>query len=170
MKLSRVIPGRYTAHMEGSFVVFIIGMRINKWWAIHKWLPVFMAMSPMLQELYRNRELGFLEASYHLSWRGVSIVQYWRSFDQLEEYARKGAAHLEGWRNFNKKVGTSGTVGIFHETYLVPEGQYECLYNNMPVSGLAKAGEHVPATGKRETASRRLGREGDPAVPTPPNL
>ncbi|MNZ54694.1 hypothetical protein D3C78_726050 [compost metagenome] len=167
--MSRVIPGRYTAQMEGSFVVFIIGMRINKWWAVHKWLPVLMSMSPMLQELYRNRELGFLEASYHLSWRGVSIVQYWRSFEQLEEYARKGANHLEGWRNFNKKVGTSGTVGIFHETYLVPEGQYECLYNNMPVYGLAKAGEHVPATGKRETASRRLGREGEPAVPTPPS-
>ena len=60
-------------------------------------------------------------------------------------------------------------MGIFHETYLVQEGQYECLYNNMPRFGLAEAGAHVPATGRRETASRRLGREGEPAVPTPPN-
>lgn len=167
--MSKVKPGRYTAQMEGSFVVFIIGMRINKLWAVHKWLPVFNAMNPMMQELYRNKELGFLEASFHLSWRGVSIVQYWRSFEQLEDYARKGAVHLEAWRNFNKKVGTSGVVGIYHETYLIQEGQYECLYNNMPVSGLAKAGAHVPATGKRETASRRLGRDGEPAVPSPPN-
>lgn len=161
--MSKVMPGRYTAQMEGSFVVFIIGMRINKLWAVHKWLPEFMAMNPMLQELYRNKELGFLDASFHLSWRGVSLVQYWKSFEQLEDYARKGANHLEAWRNFNKKVGTSGVVGIYHETYLVPEGHYECVYNNMPVYGLAKAGTHVPASGKRETASGRLGRSGEPA-------
>ncbi|RAV15616.1 DUF4188 domain-containing protein [Paenibacillus contaminans] len=161
--MSKVMPGRYTAQMEGSFVVFIIGMRINKLWAVHKWLPVFMAMNPMLQELYRNKELGFLDASFHLSWRGVSLVQYWKSFEQLEDYARKGANHLEAWRHFNKKVATSGVVGIYHETYLVPEGHYECVYNNMPVYGLAKAGAHIPASGKRETASGRLGRNEKPA-------
>lgn len=38
----------------------------------------------------------------------------------------------------------------------------------MPVFGLAKATEHVPAVGCRETARRRLMRgENDPAVPTP---
>ncbi|MFD0713093.1 DUF4188 domain-containing protein [Paenibacillus sp. GCM10027626] len=167
--MSKVKPGRYTAQMEDSFVVFIIGMRVNKLWAVHKWLPTFMAMSPMIQELYRNKELGFLDSSYHLSWRGVTLIQYWNSFEQLENYARNGAVHLQAWRNFNQKVGTSGVVGIYHETYLVEKEQYECLYNNMPVFGLAKAGAHVPATGKRETASRRLGRKGDPAVPTPPN-
>jgi len=167
--MSKVIPGRYTAQMEGPFVVFVIGMRINRLWKIHKWLPVFMAMKPMLEELYRNKELGFLEGSYHLSWRGVSIIQYWKSFEQLEAYARQGNHHLRAWRHFNKKIGTSGVVGIYHETYLVQADQYECVYNNMPVFGLAKAGAHVPATGKQETASRRLGRDGEPAVPTPPN-
>lgn len=38
--VSIVFPGRYTAQLDGSFVVFIIGMRVNKLWAIHKWLPV----------------------------------------------------------------------------------------------------------------------------------
>ncbi|GAA3400347.1 DUF4188 domain-containing protein [Paenibacillus hodogayensis] len=167
--MSKVMPGRYTAQLDGPFVVFVIGMRINRLWAVHKWLPVFKAMGPMLQELYRNPQLGFLEASYHLSWRGVTLIQYWKSFEQLEEYARKGATHLKAWRDFNQKVGTSGTVGIYHETYLIQEGQYESVYNNMPVYGLAKAGAHVPATGQRETASRRLGRNNDPAVPTPPD-
>lgn len=168
--MGKVIAGRYTAHMDGSFVVFVIGFRINKWWAVHKWLPVMNAMSPMLQELYRNKEeLGFMDGSYHFSGRGLTLIQYWRSFEDLEYYAREGANHLKAWRNFNRKIGTEGAVGIFHETYLVPEGQYECLYSNMPTFGLAKAGALVPATGRRETASRRLGREGEPAVPTPPN-
>jgi hypothetical protein len=28
------------AQIEGDFVVFLIGMRIDKPWKLHKWLPV----------------------------------------------------------------------------------------------------------------------------------
>ena len=56
------------------------------------------------------------------------------------------------------------SVGIWHETYLVEAGRYECVYGNMPRFGLAVAGEHLQALGTRETAKRRLGLEGEPAV------
>jgi len=160
--VSKVVPGRYTARMEGSFAVFMIGMRVNKLWAIPKWWPVFAAMNPMLRELYAHPELGFLSSTFHLSWRGLTLVQYWKSFEHLEKYAREAPNHLKAWRDFNRKVGASGVVGIYHETYLIPEGQYECLYSNMPVFGLAKAGSHEPATGRRETASGRLERTDGP--------
>lgn len=39
-----VIPDRLTANFEDGFVLFLIGMRINRPWKIHKWLPVAMAM------------------------------------------------------------------------------------------------------------------------------
>ena len=55
-----------------------------------------------------------------------------------------------------------GDVGIFHETYLVPEGQYECVYNNMPTYGLAKAGAHVPATGVKKQAGGLAAKENQP--------
>lgn len=154
--MPEVIPGRYMAQKDGSFVVFMIGMRINKLWAVHKWLPVMQAMPKMLKELYQNPDLGFLSASYFISWRGITIVQYWNSFEQLEHYARKGAIHMKAWREFNQKVGTSGTVGIYHETYMIDEGKYECFYNNMPVFGLAQAGRHVPVTKRAESARERL--------------
>lgn len=167
--MSKVIPGRFTAEMDDAFVVFIIGMRINRLWAVHKWLPVFKSMPPMIRELYENREIGFLDGTYHFSPRGATLIQYWKSFEDLEHYARHGAKHLAAWRDFNRNIGTDGTVGIYHETYIVQKGQHEALYNNMPVFGLAKAGRHVPATGRKETASRRLGRDNEPAVPSPPN-
>ena len=78
--MSQVIPKRMTAEIDGDFVVFLIGMRINKPWKIHKWLPVFLAMPPMLKELEKHPESGFLG---HIQSLGV-IVQYWRSFEQLE--------------------------------------------------------------------------------------
>ena len=39
--MSLVIPQRYTVKVEDPFVVFLIGMRINKMWKVHKWLPSF---------------------------------------------------------------------------------------------------------------------------------
>lgn len=47
--MSRVMPGRFTAETNESFVVFLIGMRINKFFAFNKWVPTAMAMTPMLR-------------------------------------------------------------------------------------------------------------------------
>jgi len=140
-----IIPQRMTAEVDGDFVVFLIGMRINKPWKIHKWLPVFLAMPRMLKELEANRESGFLG---HIMGVPV-IVQYWRSFEHLESYARsQDRQHWPAWVAFNKRVGNSrGDVGIWHETYVVRAQQYECIYGNMPKMGLALAGSHVPAVG-----------------------
>lgn len=60
---------RLTANLEGDFVVFLIGMRINKPWKAHKWLPVATAMPRMIKELYRQPELGF-------STRGNVVLSY----------------------------------------------------------------------------------------------
>ena len=57
--MSKLNKGRMTAVAEEDLVLFLIGMRFNNVFAIHRWLPVFMAMSKMLKELHINRDLGF---------------------------------------------------------------------------------------------------------------
>ena len=167
--MAAVFNGRYTANIEGDFVVFNIGMRINRLRAVRKWMPAARAMQPMLETLYQHPELGFLGGQTFLYWRGVALVQYWRSFADLERFARDPAfTHLGAWKQFNQAVGGDGSVGIWHETYLVRAGQYESVYNNMPRFGLAAASGHVPALGARATARLRLARQGaQPAVATP---
>jgi hypothetical protein len=152
--MANVIAKRVTAQMEGDFVVFLIGMRINKPWKLHKWLPVAMAMPRMLRELERKPDSGFLGAIQSL---GV-IVQYWRSFEHLEKYARdRDQSHWPAWVDFNRRVGASRTdVGIWHETYRVRAGEYECVYSGMPLHGLAKASTMVDAAGSLESARGRL--------------
>ncbi|HEY4668187.1 MAG TPA: DUF4188 domain-containing protein [Tepidiformaceae bacterium] len=152
-----VVRQRVTADVEGDFVVFIIGMRINRVWKVHKWLPVAKAMNPMVAELSKDPESGFLGASSYLNWRGVTLVQYWRSWEQLERYSRdREAKHFPAWVAFNKSVGSNGDVGIWHETYKVAAGAYETVYNNMPPYGLAAATKAVPAAGYRTTATGRM--------------
>lgn len=167
--MAQVTNGRFTARMDEPFVVFIIGMRINKLFAFKKWVPTARAMGPMLRELYKHPEKGFLGGEFFFYPRGPAVLQYWRSFEDLERFARNpDDLHLPAWRRFNQTVGSDGSVGIWHETYMVQPGNYEAIYSNMPPFGLAKATEIVPAVGGRETARRRLLRgENEAAVPSP---
>jgi hypothetical protein len=156
--MSKIFAGRYTARIDGPFVVFLIGMRVNRLLAVNKWMPVAQAMGPMLRELYANKDLGFLSAETCMNWRGVSLIQYWRSFEHLHAYANaRNANHLPAWAAFNRSVGADGSVGIWHETYQVAPNQYEVVYSNMPTWGLAKAGEQVPAVGRLSGARDRMG-------------
>ena len=158
-------PQRLTARMDGDFVVFLIGMRINKLWRIDKWWPVATAMPAMIRELYKQPELGFLHAEMWFS-RTIILVQYWRSMEQLMAYAhQRNAAHLPAWQAFNQKVGTDGSVGIWHETYLSGPGRYENVYVNMPAFGLGRAGQLVEARGELKSASGRMQAGARPAKP-----
>ena len=148
---------RLCAEVEGEFVVFLIGMRINKLWKIWRWWPVAAAMPRMLIELAGKPELGLLHHVSSFGLRNIWLVQYWRSFEHLEAYAKmRDAEHLPAWQAFNKAVGSNGDVGIWHETYVVKPGAYETVYNNMPPWGLGVAGRLVEAKGHRRAARERL--------------
>jgi hypothetical protein len=160
--MAQVFPGRYTAQIDGPFVVFLIGMRVNRLFALRRWTRVAAAMPPMIAELKRNPELGMLHAEFFIYWRGVAVVQYWRSFEHLHAYAHaRDAAHLPAWAEFNRRIGGNGSVGIWHETYQVASGGYECIHVNMPRFGLGAAGHHVGVSGRLESARSRMGQAQD---------
>ena len=151
-----IYTGRYTTENTEDIVVFIIGMRVNKRIAVHKWLPVFNAMPGMIKELYTNKdELGFLSMESYFGLRTSTMIQYWSSMEDLLAYA-KNEKHLSAWENFNKKVGNNDAVGIYHETYQIRKGSYESIYGNMPHYGLGKALKHIPITAERNSAKKRL--------------
>jgi Domain of unknown function (DUF4188) len=166
--MSKVFPGRYAAEIGEPFVMFLIGMRVNRIFAVRKWLRTARAMNKMLRALRTHPEKGFMGGQTIYYRRGIGIIQYWRSFDDLEHFARSPSEpHIDAWRYFNQTIGADGTVGFWHETYMVEPGKHEEVYGNMPIFGLAAAAKHVPAVGQRETARRRIGGQSEPAVPSP---
>lgn len=149
--------GRHSAGIEGDFVVFLIGARMNRLWKVRTWVPVARAMSRMQREIAAHPEIGCLHIE-NFGGRTTISVQYWRSYEHLERFARTPEwSHLPAWKDFNRLVRDSGDVGIWHETYLVRAGEYEAMYGNMPRFGLAVAGTHGRLD-RGSTASRRLGR------------
>lgn len=157
-----VHKGRFTAKVDGDFVVFLIGMRFNKPWKPWQWWPVVRAMTRMRRVLDEHPELGCLGGRQWVG-RTTILVQYWRSFEDLDRFARdEGLPHLAAWRRFNRAVRNAGDVGIWHETYKVRAGEYEALYGNMPVFGLAAAARHVPVAVVGQSSAARIG------IPDPP--
>ena len=160
--MADIRQGRWTADIEGDFVVFVIGARLNsKLHLLRSLLDLGgrRGMNHMLKYLTDHPEKGLL--GYQSA--GFTIIQYWRSFEQLEAFARdESDPHLAPWRAFWKRVGKSGRTGIWHETFLVRDGEYEAIYGNMPPHGLGKAGSLIPlaegrAARERLRSSRRAG-------------
>jgi hypothetical protein len=156
--MAKVFPGRFTAQSDEPFVVFLIGMRVNRLFDL-RWLRVTRAMPSMLAELKRTPDLGLLHVEPFFYWRGAGILQYWRSFEHLHAYAHaRDSNHLPAWAEFNRRIGADGSVGIWHETYTVAKGQFESIYANMPRFGLAGAMNHVTVTGRLDSARGRIGK------------
>jgi hypothetical protein len=148
--------GRTTHDHDGTLVVFLIGMTINRWWRPDRWLPVFAAMPRMLAELAKDPDSGMLGHRLVLSPRGPWLVQYWSSLEALHSYASDPTArHRPAWQAFNRRTRKDPrSVGVWHETYVVERA--ESVYVNVPLSGLAAATHRVPVGRKGETAGERL--------------
>src|SRR3989442_11518229 len=134
--MAKVMTGRYTAQIDEPFVVFLIGMRINKWFAFSKWIPTARAMVPMLRTLFQHPEKGFLGGQVFFYWRGIALVQYWRSFEELETFARnRQEPHLAAWQRYNRTIGSEGAGGFWHETYPVKTEKNNEWIGNIPGFG-----------------------------------
>ncbi|CAL9412557.1 hypothetical protein SUDANB70_01699 [Streptomyces sp. enrichment culture] len=95
MARRHAVAGRTTAAAEGEVVVLLIGMRINRFRAVHHWLPVLLAMPCMLREPGRQPERGLLgHVLLTASPRTYYVVQYRESREKLYAYAHApGTAH-----------------------------------------------------------------------------
>lgn len=153
-----IIAKRVSPLIDREFVLFLIGMRINRMLMVPKWWLVFRAMSRMLTELSADPEAGLAHFRLQRGLRNFMVVQYWDSWEKLEAYAHDpGRAHRPAWNEFYRKIGLNGEVGIWHETYLIKPGQVEAVYGNMPPFGLGNVFELRPSTGALNNAAARLG-------------
>lgn len=161
---AKPIKQKVAADRSEEFVVFHIGVRINAFWKLHRWVPIVLIAPRMVRELISDPESGLLESRTVVGpgIRNIGFIQYWDSFEELRDYARDSdRLHFPTWQEYYED-GTKedAAVGIWHETYVIDPDEYETVYNNMPPHGLAASDntEIVPASDQRDTAAGRLGR------------
>jgi hypothetical protein len=95
-----VRQGRWTTKIEGDFVVFLIGARLQATHPLRSMRDLggfTRSMPQMLKYLMEHPEKGLL--GYQTSGISLMNVQYWRSFEHLERFAADdGDPHLATWR------------------------------------------------------------------------
>ena len=166
--MTKVETGQWAPNVPADgAVVFLIGMRINQWWRVWRWLPVFLAMPRMLKELMKDPDLGLRgRPRTFVSGRTILVWQQWSSFEHLQAYAKStDLLHLPAWRRFNRLVRQTPSVGIYHETYIISPGTTEGVYVNVPLMGLGAAFGTRAAEGDARSAAGRLGREATRRAP-----
>ena len=150
--------GRYVAENDRDVVVFLIGMRFNGIRGIVNAARTFFRMPAMIEELMQRPEIGCLGMRHGFTLREATIVQYWRSFEDLERYARSDEfRHRGAWGWYNRLGRSARGAGIWHETFRVAAGAYEGIGVNVPRAGIAAALGSVPADAARQSARKRLG-------------
>ncbi|MDQ7007645.1 MAG: DUF4188 domain-containing protein [Acidobacteriota bacterium] len=152
-----IVSGAVTAIHDRPFVVLLVGLRINKWWRVdHAWqaLRVFRRLH---RELEQNPAEGLL--AYQWWWGHPMLsVQYWESWEHVEAWARRReGGHRQAWTDYAQRLRPAGSIGVWHETYIIEPGKYETVYNAMPLFGLGRAvASVVPARGRAGRASGRI--------------
>ena len=153
--MAEVKAGRWTADIEGDFVVFLIGARADKRRLLRSFrdLGGRRGMLHMLQHLSAHPEkglLGYEMSTLRRDHRAVlALVRAPRAVRQ-----RRDDPHVAAWRNYWQRVGKDTRTGIWHETYLVRAGEYEAIYGNMPPFGLGKASSLVTLAEGRSARGR----------------
>lgn len=156
--MTEIINEQVTAELDDGFVVFRLGLRINTFWKVHKWVPILRATSKMIDEVDADPDTGFLACERRLGIRDLETVQYWRSFEDLRDYALDpDFSHAPSMKSTMEQMKECDDVGIWHELYIVDDDSYETVYYNTPPTGLGKAGTLHPTDGTRRTSAGRLG-------------
>ncbi|KLJ11854.1 hypothetical protein EMPG_13001 [Blastomyces silverae] len=154
--LSNVLLTKFTAQMprsDGSFgstiadrplVVFLLGTKSSH--PLGAFHPVILKLGKyfarMVRELRETAEnSGYLGSSTWTSTEDsaaneIMTVMYFRDFESLHKYAH-GPLHIQGVKYWSSVVKDCPHVSIYHETYVVPPGQWENIYQNSRPTGLS---------------------------------
>lgn len=158
---------RVTHAYDGPLAVFLIGLRVHRPWRRRIVLQAASAMPRMIAELEANKaaaergeaeSLGYLGSRSTVHLMATTMIQWWRSVDDLYAYANAAEhAHRPAWLEFYE-VGRADpkAVTIWHETYAVEPQGAESIYTGPRPLGLAEVGGVVPVRRRGETARERI--------------
>lgn len=158
------IPTRVTIDLSEypDLVMISLGMRVNKF----RGILTLLKFGFKIKKTAASHPPGLLKHNFCI-WElfppHVGIRQYWRSFEDLENFARS-EPHKCWWKEF--LINPHGT-GFWHETYSLDHG-IEAVYVNMKnPPGMGSFAKTMPARAGMFGARQRLGIGGESKNPTP---
>jgi hypothetical protein len=128
--------------------------------SLSAWRFVRRLRGEIVAEARRAKTQG--EGLLHSEWFRLGIghsgvLQYWRSFEALEAWARR-EPHALWWRAAVERMRMRRDLGVYHELYVVRPGDIESIFIDCRPAGLAAFGVRGEPVGPSTTSRGRLGR------------
>ena len=160
---------RLTHAYDGPLAVFLIGLRVHQPWRLRVVGQAVRAMPRMIAELEENKaaaargeasSLGYLGSRSTVDLSGTTMIQWWRSVDDIYAYASAAEyEHRPAWLEFYTVARSAPrAVTIWHETYAVEPGGAESVYAGARPFGLGAVAGTIPVSRRGEGARQRMGR------------
>ncbi|KAL9126011.1 MAG: hypothetical protein Q9217_004862 [Psora testacea] len=160
-------------------VCFVVGSQLNH--PLGLLAPGVAQMGGYFNDMWRDAEAnaekwGYLSRTPLLlsqgAGRGNYQVQlsYWKSIDHLRNFATH-SVHADGRRWLERTRQQHAHIGTFHETYVVPPGHYETIYENFHPFGMGQIGlgkEEGFQGGDGEALVKAVGKKWRTMAPTVP--
>lgn len=134
-----------------------LGLQIRRWGAIFYTRHLARTIDRSAKEAIAAGAGLFHSERFAFGPRHFGVLQYWRSFDDLEQWSHR-PPHSEWWREAVERMRRKGDFGIYHEVFVVPRAAIESIYLNCEPVGLAAFGVLGEPVGPMTTSRDRLGR------------
>jgi hypothetical protein len=95
--------------------------------------------------------------SFSISINHFGVLQYWRSFDDLEAWSHR-PPHAQWWRKAVERMRLKRDLGVYHESFLVRAQDIESIYMDCRQTGLGTFGLLGEPVGEMTTSRGRLRR------------
>jgi hypothetical protein len=151
---------RKIAHLPDSvdeLCLIRLGFQVHRWTALAYASRLAKAIDRSASEAIAAGAGLLRSERFAFGWRHFGVLQYWRSFDDLEQWGRK-PPHSDWWRGAVERGRMKDDFGLYHEVFLVPRAAVESIYLNSEPVGLSAFGTLGEPTGPMTTSRDRLGR------------
>ncbi|MDJ0626190.1 MAG: DUF4188 domain-containing protein [Candidatus Caenarcaniphilales bacterium] len=126
----KYIPYRFSADLnkvEGeNFVIIKLGFF---WHTLKGFIEFFRYSRLINKSAEKNFDKGLLKMeNFIYSHKHAGLIQYWRSFEDLEHWSRNCKDHLSWW----KEIETNDqwrNLSFYHEVFIVNKSNVETIYN-----------------------------------------
>lgn len=147
---------------DKGLVVFILGANSNH--PMGLFAPGFKSLGDYFQNMWNDAEAnrekwGYLgkATTMPMATAGGNVlvtISYWKSIEHLHAFAH-GPTHRLGWDWWAAQNKKYPHIGIMHETYGVPAGGWENIYQNFQPFGMAQI--KYPVKDPKEGTSKLVG-------------
>jgi hypothetical protein len=150
-------PYRFSADLQQLSEDGVVIIKLGFFWHSLRGLWEFWRYTRLIaNSSVEAKDQGLHSSEYFIYDAGhAGLIQYWRSFADLEAWACKDPTHTAWWKEIEKE-NKWAHLSIYHEVFVIPKTGIETVYNLHPsIKNFPGLGHFLPHLSPTEYRARK---------------